>query len=279
MVVGVVGLGLIGASFAKAYKENGEGITVYGWNRTETVADMAKMQGVIDDVLTDENIPKCDLIILSLYPEASINWLDSKKDLVGKDCLVIDACGTKRLVCRECFRIAKESGFEFVGCHPMAGTKFSGMGHSRADMFKGAPMVVCPDRFDDIEILDRVKKMLEPCGFGSFCPSHPEDHDRIIAFTSQMAHLVSNAYIKSPSALEHKGFSAGSYKDMTRVAWLNPEMWTQLFLENKDNLIKETDYLIEELKKYRDAMENDDRETLKELLREGKERKEEVDGK
>lgn len=279
MIVGVVGLGLIGASFAKAYKENEEGHTVYGWNRTETVADMARMQGIIDDYLTDDNLKTCDIVIISLYPEAAIKWMEQRKDLFNPKGLVIDACGTKRMVCKEGFRIAEEGGFEFVGCHPMAGTKYSGMSHARGNMYKGAPMVVCPNRFDDMEILDRVKKLLAPCGFGSFCLAHPEDHDRMIAFTSQMAHLVSNAYIKSPNALGHKGFSAGSYKDMTRVAWLNPEMWTQLFLENKDNLIFEIDYLIEELKKYRDAMENDDHDGLVELLREGKERKEEVDGK
>ena len=140
-------------------------------------------------------------------------------------------------------------------------------------------MVVCPDRFDDMQLLDRVKTLLAPCEFGTFCLAHPDEHDRMIAFTSQMAHLVSNAYIKSPNALNHKGFSAGSYKDMTRVAWLNPEMWTQLFLENKDNLIFEIDYLIEELKKYKVAMENDDHDELVRLLQEGKERKEQVDGK
>ncbi len=279
ITVGVVGLGLIGASFARAYKENADGNTVYGWNRTETVADMAKMQGVIDDYLTDDNLPDCDIVIVSLYPEASINWIREHKDHFNKNGLVIDACGTKRWICREAFEVAHEAGFEFVGCHPMAGTKFSGMGHARANMYKGAPMVLCPDRFDDMDLIDRVKTLLAPCQFGSFCLAHPDQHDRIIAFTSQMAHLVSNAYIKSPSALVHRGFSAGSYKDMTRVAWLNPEMWTQLFLENKDNLIFEVDYLIGELKKYRDAMENDDHETLKKLLAEGKERKEEVDGK
>jgi len=279
MIVGIVGLGLIGASFARAYKENEEGHTVYGWNRTETTADMAKMQGIIDDKLTDNNLGKCDIVIISLYPEATINWMEDHKDKFNKNGVVIDACGTKRWVCREGFRIAEESGFEFVGCHPMAGTKFSGMSHARANMYNGAPMVVCPNRFDDMNLLDRLKDLLAPCGFGTFCLAHPDEHDKMIAFTSQMAHLVSNAYIKSPNALNHKGFSAGSYKDMTRVAWLNPEMWTQLFLENKDNLIFEIDYLIDELKKYRDAMENDDHDELVRLLQEGKERKEQVDGK
>ncbi len=278
ITVGVVGLGLIGASFAKAYKENDKEVTVFGWNRTKSITQMAQMQGIIDDELTDENLGNCDLVILSLYPEATIDWMRKHKDHFNKEGMVIDACGTKRLVCAEGFKIADEAGFLFVGCHPMAGTKFSGMSHARGDMYKGAPMVVVPPRFDDIYLLDRVKTLLTPCGFGSFHISHAEEHDKMIAFTSQMAHLVSNAYIKSPSSRNHKGFSAGSYKDMTRVAWLNPTMWTQLFLENKDNLIFEIDHLTEELAKYKQALEEDDFEGLEKLLDEGRQIKEEVDG-
>ena len=217
ITVGVVGLGLIGASFAKAYKEN-SGSTVLGWNRTESVTQMAQMQGIIDGELTDENLGKCDLVILSLYPEATIKWMEEHKDHFNKEGLVIDACGTKRFVCENGFKIAEEAGFLFVGCHPMAGTKFSGMAYAKGDMYKGAPMVVVPPVFDDMFLLDRVEKLLEPCGFGSFHLSHADEHDKMIAFTSQMAHLVSKAYIKSPSARNHHGVSAGSYKGMTRVA-------------------------------------------------------------
>ena len=218
ITVGVVGLGLIGASFAKAYKENEAEAVVYGWNRTKSVTQMAQMQGIIDGELTDENLGKCDLVILSLYPEATIEWMENHKEHFNKEGMVIDACGTKRLVCEKGFELAKENGFLFVGCHPMAGTKFSGMSHARGDMYFGAPMVVVPPVFDNMFLLDRVKNLLAPCGFGSFHLSHADEHDKMIAFTSQMAHLVSNAYIKSPSARNHKGFSAGSYKDMTRVA-------------------------------------------------------------
>ena len=143
ITVGVVGLGLIGASFCKAYKAYSDA-TVYGWNRTQSTAEMAKMQGVIDDYLTEDNLAECDLVILSLYPAASIKWMEERKDKFKKDGLVIDACGTKRNICEEGFRIAAEAGFEFVGCHPMAGTQFSGFENSRTHMFKGAPMVIVP---------------------------------------------------------------------------------------------------------------------------------------
>ena len=160
----------------------------------------------------------------------------------------------------------------------MAGNQFSGFKYSRANLFEGAPMVLIPDRFDDIELLERAKKALAPCHFGSFSVTTAEDHDRMIAFTSQMPHIVSNAFIKSPTALNHKGFSAGSYRDMTRVAWLNPQMWAELFLENKENVLSELDTLINSLKQYQIAIQNNDEAALVALLNDGKRRKEEVDG-
>ena len=192
--------------------------------------------------------------------------------------MVIDCCGTKRVVCDACFDIAKENGFTFIGGHPMAGTHNAGFKYSRADMFKGAPMVVVPPRFDDVELLDRVKKLLAPLGLKGISVTTAEKHDKMIAFTSQMAHLVSNAYIKSPEARNHKGFSAGSYKDLTRVAWLNAPMWTQLFLENRDFMLEELNVLIENLMQYKEAMENEDAEQLCRLLDEGRRIKGEIDG-
>lgn len=277
ITVGVVGLGLIGASFCKAYKESGA--RVYGWNRTRSTAQMAKMQGIIDDYLTDDNLGTCDLVIVSLYPEASVEWMRTHKDNFNKAGIVIDACGTKKYVCEEGFKIAKEAGFTFVGCHPMAGLQYSGMAYAKADLYVGAPMVVVPPVFDDINLLDRVKNLLIPCKFGSFHVAHAEQHDRMISFTSQMPHVISNAYIKSPNAREHKGFSGGSYKDLTRVASLNPTMWTELFFENKDNLIFEIENLQNELQKYKEALINDDHKKMYDLLEEGSRIKDEVDGK
>ena len=259
ITVGVVGLGLIGASFCKAYKANEPEAVVYGWNRTKSTTEMAKMQGIIDDELTDENLGSCDLVILSLYPEASVKWMEEHRSKFNKNGMVTDACGTKRFICDKAFKIA-------------------GMAYSKADMYEGAPMVVVPPRFDDITLLEEVKRLFAPCGFGSFHIAHADEHDQMIAFTSQMPHVVSNAFIKSPNSRKHTGFSAGSYKDMTRVAWLNPTMWTQLFLENKDNLIFEIENLQKELQKYKEALENDDAEELTRLLDEGRKIKEEVDG-
>lgn len=276
MTVGIAGLGLIGGSFAKAYKKAGEKVLAY--NRNTSTLDFAILSGDVDAPLTNENISECDLIIICIFPEAAAGYLRSIAPYIRKDTIVMDACGTKRKVCSLCFPIAAEYGFTYVGAHPMAGTKYSGFKYALADMYQGQPMVLVPRDQGDINLLDKIKKLLMPCGFGSICVTGAEEHDRLIAFTSQMAHVVSNAYIKSPTASGHKGFSAGSYKDMTRVAWLNPEMWAELFLDNADYLINEIDILIRNLTEYRDACEKRDKEKLIEILEYGKKRKEEVDG-
>jgi prephenate dehydrogenase len=191
---------------------------------------------------------------------------------------VIDCCGIKREICQRCFPVAKKYGFTFIGGHPMAGTQFSGFKYSRSNLFEGAPMVLVPDRFDNMDLLDRAKKALSPCHFGSFSVTTAAEHDRMIAFTSQMPHIVSNAYIKSPTAQTHRGFSAGSYKDLTRVAWLNAPMWAELILENRDNTLYELDTFIDSLQAYRDAIASNNQSELITLLEDGKRRKEEVDG-
>ena len=277
MTVGVVGLGLIGGSFAKAYHAAGE--RVLAWNRTASVLDFAMLDGGVDGELSESNIGTCDLILVTLYPAAAIAYLERMGPYIGKKPLVIDCCGTKRVVCSACFPLAEKFGFTYMGGHPMAGTHNSGYKYARANLYRGAPMVLVPPVFDDIDLLDRARELLLPAGFGHISVTTAEEHDEMIAFTSQLAHVVSNAYIKSPTASRHKGFSAGSYKDMTRVAWLNPDMWAELFLENRDCLIAELDGLIASLGEYRTAMENGDRETLVELLDAGRRRKEEVDGR
>jgi len=277
MTVGIVGLGLIGGSFAKAYRQAGH--RVLAADRDGSMLEFARMSGAVDEVLTAENVGQCDLVLIALYPEAACACLRELAPHFGPRPVVIDCCGTKRAVCAQGFALAEEYGFTYLGGHPMAGTHNSGFKYADADLYRGAPMVIVPPRFDDIDLLTRAKALLSPAGFGRVAVTTAQEHDRVVAFTSQMAHVVSNAYIKSPTARTQNGVSAGSYKDMTRVAWLNPQMWAELFLENKDCLLQEMDTLIGSLNEYKKAMEEDDLPELIRLLDEGRQRKEEVDGR
>lgn len=276
MTVGILGLGLIGGSLARAYALAGH--TVYAADKDESILAFAQLAGAVDAPLTSENTGQCDLVLLAIYPEGAAAWLEENAPFISKNTLVMDCCGVKQRICERCFPVAQKYGFTFMGGHPMAGTQFSGFKHSRADLFAGAPMVLVPHRFDDMDLLDRAKNALAPCGFGSFSVTTACDHDRMIAFTSQMPHILSNAFIKSPTAAAHKGFSAGSYKDLTRVAWLNPQMWAELFLENREFVLNELNTYITALECYRDAVEQQDQEALIALLDEGRKRKEAVDG-
>ena len=276
MTVGICGLGLIGGSMAKAYKEAGH--TVLAYDIDEATLGYAALSEIIDGELNDNTIPQCELIFVALYPLQTIKYLEQIAPLISKETVVIDLCGTKLSVCECGFALAQKYGFTFVGGHPMAGKQFSGIKYSKASLYKGAPMVLVPPIYDDIEFLDHIKELLAPAEFGKLSVTTAQKHDAMIAFTSQLAHIVSNAYVKSPTAQNHKGFSAGSYKDMTRVAWLNENMWTELFIENKEPLLFELDYIINSLNEYKTAIENNDSETLKALLKDGRIAKEQVDG-
>ena len=277
MTVGIVGLGLIGGSFAKAYHAAGH--TVLAFDTDRSTYDFAVLSGTVNGPLTDETLSTCDLILIAVIPSAAVGYLKQHAAHIGPKPVVIDCCGTKRVVCTACFPLAEQFGFTYLGGHPMAGTHNSGFKYATATMFHNAPMVLVPANHNGIELLSRVKELLAPAGFSRFSVTTAEQHDEMIAFTSQLAHVVSNAYIKSPTAGLHKGFSAGSYKDMTRVAWLAPKMWAELFLENKDFLMAELNTLIDNLRQYQDAMEHDDLPGLIQLLDDGRKRKEEVDGR
>ena len=273
----IAGLGLMGGSMAKTIKARTLS-RVLGWNRTRATAEQALADGSIDAIATEALYKEADLVIIGLYPQATVDWLLENMPKMKKGCVIVDMVGVKQFMVDHLEQAALDAGVHYVGGHPMAGTQFSGFKYAKANLFVGAPMVLVPPRFDDIELLSHVKDLLSPAGFGSCSVTTAEQHDEMIAFTSQLAHVASNAYIKSPTAKKHKGFSAGSYKDMTRVAWLAPHMWAELFMENKEFLLKEIDCYIEHLSEYKTAMEHDDEETLIRLLDEGKKRKEEVDG-
>ena len=275
MKVGIVGLGLIGGSAAKAYKAAGH--QVYAYDIESRITGYACLEGTVDEVLTSGNIAECELLLLTATPKAVMGYIKENAVYVSPKTLVMDFCGTKKGVCEVGFALAREYGFTYVGGHPMAGLQYSGYKYSKATLFNGASFILVPPVHDDIALLDRVKQSLVPLGVKKFIVTTADFHDSMIAYTSQMCHVVSNAFIKSPSAKFHKGYSAGSFRDFTRVSRLNEDMWCELFLENKGHLLKELDLLINSLHEYRDAIASDNAEVLRGLLRDGRIAKEETE--
>ena len=273
--IGVIGLGLMGASLCKALGECGH--RILGRDTDEHVQKYALLTGTVQAELTDDNTGECDYLFLAVYPGAAVETLRLLAPRIRKDAVVCDLCGVKRAVCGPCFETAKEYGFTFIGGHPMAGRQFSGIKYADGNLFRGATMILVPREKEDLFLVSRLSELLRETGFRSVTVTTAEKHDEMIAFTSQLAHVVSNAYIKSPTAAEHLSFSAGSYRDLTRVAKLNEAMWTELFLDNAEHLGFELDCLIRSLQEYRDAIAAGDAQALERLLREGRERKEAID--
>ncbi len=272
MHIAVVGLGLIGGSIAKAIKTNTQH-TVYGADLQPSVVWRAKLLEAIDGELTDELLPQCDAVIVALYPADTIAWLTSHAESIRKGALVVDCCGVKQIVCDGVGQTAREHGFTFIGGHPMAGIERSGFEHSQGTLFQNASMILTPEPDIDIAELERAKKFFLSIGFGRITIRTAAEHDQVVAYTSQLAHVLSSAYIQSPTALRHSGLSAGSFQDMTRVATLNAPMWRELFLDNRENLIAEIDGLAARLTQYGDALRAGDAARLEQLLQEGAERK------
>ncbi len=271
--IAVIGLGLIGGSFARAFKKYTDH-TVIGFNRTKSTAETALAQGVIDAIGTEENLAQADIVLLSMYPKVSCDFVEEHIDSFKEGCIITDDCGIKGYLVERLAELCKAHGLYYVGGHPMAGREVSGYKASSADLYKGASMLLVPTVASTPETVQTVKNLFAEIGFNQLVITTAEHHDRMIAYTSQLCHIISSAYIKSPSEMEHKGYSGGSYRDLTRVAYLNETMWTELFIENRKPLVAEIDEMIQHLTEYRDAIEQEDEDTLYALLHEGKCRKE-----
>ncbi|MBR5516093.1 MAG: prephenate dehydrogenase/arogenate dehydrogenase family protein [Clostridia bacterium] len=273
--IAVIGLGLIGGSIAKAFKKH-TNHTIWGYNRTASIAQTALSDGAIDKIMDIDDLGFCDMVVIALYPDATVGFVKENITKFARNTVIIDCSGTKEAICRELSPLAHEHGLYFIGGHPMAGIERSGYKYSYAEMYEGATMILCRDEHTNLIALKAAELLFLEIGFGGVTVTDAVTHDKQIAFTSQLAHIVSNAYIKSPTAKNRVGFCAGSYKDLTRVARLNEDMWTDLFFDNKENLRYEINYIINSLSAYRDALDNNDTEAMRLLLKEGREAKEEI---
>ena len=255
MRIGIRGMGLIGGSFEKAFRTAGH--------------DVLNLKGA-----SDETIGRCELVIVCLPPLMVAPWIREHSAEFSAGTLITDAAGVKGAVCPAVETVAKAAKWTYVGGHPMAGKERSGYANADADLFCGASMIFTPFAGTDPAVVERLKAIFAEIGFARFVVTDPAHHDEMIAYTSQLAHVVSSAYVRDQLAVRHLGFSAGSYQDMTRVATVDPDIWTDLFLSNKEALGSVLTRLIERLGEYRDAIRREDAVTLKSLLAEGRSAKE-----
>lgn len=276
MVIGIVGLGMIGGSLAKAFKR--AGLRVYGYDRDKNTLQLAQINHDIDGFLTRKRFGECDRIFLAIRPRDAVAWLEKNAPFLTEKTLVIDCCGTKRMICDRAFELMENSDLRFVGGHPIAGNQYSGFKHSAANMFDGTTFIVVMKNPNDIFLLDEVQKTVMLAGCRGVTRMTAEEHDRVIALTSQLSHIVSSAFVKSDNALT-KGcdVTGGSFRDMTRVAHLNGSMWSELCMGNRDNALHELDGLIGELSNFRDALSSGDGNRLERLFTEGSLRKDRID--
>lgn len=273
MTVGIVGLGLIGGSLARSIKVHTD-FEVLGMDINPQTMLQANMLGAIDGTLTEDNLARCDVVLVALYPAAIVTWITEHQDAFRPGAWVIDCGGVKEAVCTPLNALAQGKPWHYCGGHPMAGREFSGFRYAKDDLFDRASMILTPPRDAGPEVRTWLKDFFLTIGFRRVQFTMPREHDEMIAYTSQLAHVVSSAYVKCPLAQKHRGFSAGSFADMTRVAKLNEDMWTELFFDNRDALLPEINGLIDRLAAYRDALAAEDHQAMKQLLREGREIKE-----
>lgn len=274
MNIAVVGLGLIGGSFCKTLKKH-TFHRIMGIDRDPETIRKALESGAIDEEIPPERLSEANLVIICLYPEAIVEFVKQNAGFFKKGGIVTDSCGVKEYVVSKCTSILDKEGVIFVGTHPMAGREFSGFDYATDDLFEGASYIITPSEDTPQIAVDLLQTLAGSLGFGKAVVSTPKRHDEIIAYTSQLAHVVSNAYVKSPTMLNFDGFSAGSFQDLTRVAKLNEYMWSELFMCNREALLKEIDCILDRITEYRDAIRDNDLERLIEILRDGRELKEE----
>lgn len=273
MTITIIGLGLIGGSLCKAIKTK-TSHTCYGVNRNPAVLESALRDGAVDRAFSlEEQLPASDIYIVCFHPRMTMEYIEKRAGEFSPGSLVLDVCGIKAEIVRMAEKKLLPHRINFLGTHPMAGREFSGYDYSLPTLYDNASIVLTPSDESRPQDVELVKKLADELGFGRIVVTTPEEHDRIIAFTSQMAHVVANAYVKTPMLERHGGFTGGSFQDMTRVARLNADMWTELFLMNRGPLLDEVNNIILHLSEYRDALADGDEKRLHDLLRDGSDRK------
>lgn len=273
MNIGIIGLGLMGGSLGLSLGK-ASGTTIFGADKDPEVERFARDRGAISHILKDEDYSALDVVILCVFPQIANSVLQDVLPKLGASCIVCDICGVKRAIDNAYIEAKKQyPTLRFCGTHPMAGKERGGIANATGTLFENAFMILTPID-GDMETAKELEEIFLQVGFRGVVFATPDHHDKMIGYTSQLAHVVSSAYIKNPAHKHHVGFSAGSFADLSRVARLDAEMWTGLFLENSENLANHVDIVIEKLQEYSSALKSKNRDLLKSLLVDGTNAKE-----
>lgn len=262
MQIAVIGLGIIGGSLCASLTK--VGYDVHGYDLNEKNVEIAIEKGYI--LKKAEDFSNYEVVFIAVPPTATISILDTVKFKDGA--LVMDICGVKKGIEESVYE--KERNYRYLGLHPMAGKETSGILSASGKLFHGANLIITVSEKTEDSAIREGKKFANELGFGAVIECSAEEHDKKIALTSQLAHLVSNAYVKSPQVVGCEPFTGGSFQDMTRIAGVDERIWSELYLCNRENVIEELNLLIEHLKEYRDAIENEDKKEISERLKEGR---------
>lgn len=260
----IVGLGLIGGSFAKALAKF-QNYKIIGIDKNPKILDKALSDKTIHEAGDTSSLKKADIVLIALYPKLTIDFVKQHRHEFKKGAVISDLCGVKEAICNELSPIAKKHGFIFIGAHPMAGKEVSGYQNSDAALFNNSSFIITPEDAPK-EAVDTLSRLALDAGFSQIVTTTPKEHDKRIAFTSQLPHTIACAYIKSPRSKMHKGFSAGSFRDVSRVALINEKLWSELFLLNSTELTEEIDILIDNLNEIKEEIRKGDEEKLIKLL-------------
>ena len=250
MQIAVIGKGLIGGSFEKAARRAGHDAVAF-------------------DKGEDFRVEGADVVFVAVPPSAVVPVVDSISPRLKEGAVVVDATGVKGAVCRDLMKYAFEKRWFFVGGHPMAGKEKSGYENSDAALFDGASMILTPFPTYGRAPLDMLEKLPRELGFARVVYTTPQHHDEMIAFTSQLCHLISSAYVREDLARDHVGYSAGSFRDMARVGAPDPDTWTELFFANREALLPVLDRYVARMENFRDALAAEDRGRVRKALEEG----------
>ncbi len=262
----IVGLGLLGGSYAMALKQ--QGYTVYGIARRQETIDYALNHGIIDEgqIQVDEFVQKADVVIFGLYPTAMVQWIQKYKHLFKKNCLISDVSGVKSNIVDVVQDELKDLPVEFISCHPMAGKETSGIEYANTEMFTKANFIITPTEHNTQKAIEFCFDLAYTLHFNHIAILSCEEHDHMIGFLSQLCHVIAVSLMNTHDNSHLVEYTGDSFRDLTRIAQINEDMWTELFLLNKDILLDEINQFIDSISHFRDALQQEDANEMKRLF-------------